>query len=473
MMPSAICKRDGRIVGFDPAYIAAAIGKSLHATGTSDDELARELGEVVAEHLARSAGRAQVDIEEVQDAVIHVLQETGHYDAAIAYVRYRDERERRRREAHLSGTTAATPHLLVHDGAGQVVRWETRRVTAILVEHLGLEVKDAAKVLPGILGLLAEAAIEEVTLPMLLSLADVALIRAGMASAAKEATAARISAGDIAQALTQDHGPRILGQDALRQWSLARCPRTVQRLYSASRLWVDGLDDPTRGSQVTVVAETTNNPWQVLTQAMALACDLAPRWRRRRLILPPSILGHLERGAQQLLPPLKALSRQATVFLCCDGRTPLLETWPLAPGTDGPGVSVATGYDDFLVLRQLQELGLPSFSGPQVTQPGWRSAVAVELAVSAHGLDGDFAALDGLAHALVEAAVLRRGQLADRLGEPAEYRYAIFGAAAHTPTAAWLDRQIQQESERIGIPLRRSTNLSEAACTHLGRGLDG
>jgi hypothetical protein len=210
----------------------------------------------------------------------------------------------------------------------------------------------------------------------------------------------------------------------------------------------------------------------VLTNAYSIAAEASRRWRRVRLVLPPSILGHLERGAAALVQPISALASLSQVYLYCDGRTPLLASWPFA----GQRVSIATYNDDFLLLRQLQDMNLPMLSGSHLMRGGYRARVAVELALNAQGLEGEFSQMDGLAMGLVAAAKVRLGQLglggrAQQQGE-ADVRFAIFGLTLHSTSNEYLERQVVQEGLRNGLSLTRSSNLPEEACAHLGRLLE-
>ena len=486
MKPIAIVKRDGRQDPFAPQRIAAALHKALCAIGEDDVALAEELAQVVTEHLERTSERSHVDLEEVQDAVIHVLQESGYYKAAIAFARYRDERERQRRTDRLSGATSAAPNLLVHDADGRYRRWDSAWLAGVLCEHYRLDERTAAKLVPVVEELLAGTAVDELGMPVLLSLVDTALVRSGMHAVAAQRSALRVDRQQLDQLVAAGagldagrSGATVLadaGRAVLRQWAFhARYPAQVLRLHASGRLWLDGLDDPCRGSQFTAVLDGPSNPWQVLTSALALAQDARRSWRRVRLVLPPNLLGHLERGAKQFLAPITALSEIAQVFLACDGRTPLLADWPFpAPAGSNTrtrnAVSIAVAHDDFLVMRQVQELGLPLMAGPHLFVPGWRSRVAIELALNAQGLEGEFSTLDGLAMGLVAAAQVRLSQLG--ACENAEVRFALYGLPAHSASAEYLERQVTQEGLRSGITLVRSANLSEEACAHLGRLLE-
>ena len=487
MKPLAILKRDGRQDPFAPERIAAALHKALCAIGEDDVALANELAQVVTEHLERTSERSHIELEEVQDAVIHVLQESGYYKAAIAFARYRDERERQRRTARLSGGTHAAPNLLIHDADGRYRRWDSAWLTGVVREQYQLDQRTAEKVLPAVEELLAGTAVDELSMPVLLSLIDTALVRCGMHAVASQRSALRVERVVVNQLVADGagldasrSGATVLaaaGRVVLRQWAYqGQYSAQVLRLHASGRLWFDGLDDPCRGTQFTAVLDGPSNPWQVLTGALALAQDARRSWRRVRLVLPPSLLGHLERGAKQFCAPIFALSEIAQVYLACDGRTPLLSEWPFpAPTANSKRtrnpVSIAVAYDDFLIMRQVQELGLPMLAGPHLFEPGWRARVAIELALNAQGLEGEFSTLDGLAMGLVHAAKVRLSQLGTC--EPtAEVRFALYGLPVHSASVEYLERQVTQEGLRSGISLVRTANLSEDACAHLGRLLE-
>jgi hypothetical protein len=207
----------------------------------------------------------------------------------------------------------------------------------------------------------------------------------------------------------------------------------------------------------------------VITQAFSIAADAKRHWRRVSIVLPPSILGHLERGATTLVEHITALSHICFVYLYCDGRTPLLARWPFPGGR----VSIATYNDDFLLLRQLQEMRLPLLSGPHLMQGNYRGRITVEAAINAQGLEGEYSQLDGLAMALVAALRLRLSQLGESaIFSGGDLRFAIFGLPSNSASIDYLERQITQEALRAGLTVNRSSHLSEEACIHLGRLLE-
>ncbi len=471
MKPSGIVKRDGREVPFEQARIASALDRALRATGTDDAGRADELARVVSEHLERTCDTSTPDIELVQDATVHVLQESGHYEAALAFARYRDARERLRRGRRAQDGSTERLNLVVIDGNGRRRPWDRDMLVADLVASHGLDAKAAGEAVARVEADLADSNLTELQSPLLLSLIDAALVRLGMHSSAAAHAALRVGRTaarcDLGLAVDGREALERAGRRVLLQLSLAESmPPEVVRLFVRGRLWIDGLDDPRRGAQFTAAVDGHGNPWQVLTQAFALAAEAAKQWRRVRLVLPPCILGHLERNAQALVAPITALSEHGWVHLYCDGRTSLLDNWPFA----GRRVSIATWQDDFLLLRQLQERGLPLLAGPHLMSGAWRGRVLCELALNAQGLEGEFAQMDALAASLVEAAVLRLAQVA-HLGQ-GDVRFAIYGLPLHGSSSEYLERQVMQAAARAGVALSRSANLPEEACLHLGRLLE-
>ncbi|MDV7391103.1 ATP cone domain-containing protein, partial [Arthrospira platensis SPKY1] len=95
-----VVKRSGAVVPFNPARIANAIYRAAVAVGGRDRARADWLAGRVVDFLeATLPPHHNPHIEEIQDAVEKVLIEHGHAAVAKAYILYRDERNRRRRES--------------------------------------------------------------------------------------------------------------------------------------------------------------------------------------------------------------------------------------------------------------------------------------------------------------------------------------------------------------------------------------
>ncbi len=101
--PTHIRKRDGRIVPFEPAKIAVAIGKAFAATNTPADGAPQALADEVVRRLTeRLAGRTP-GVEDVQDAVEETLMARGRPAVAKAYILYREQRAQLRDAKALLG----------------------------------------------------------------------------------------------------------------------------------------------------------------------------------------------------------------------------------------------------------------------------------------------------------------------------------------------------------------------------------
>lgn len=91
-MIQTIVKRDGRCVLFDIDKIAEAIFKAAHALGGNDYEMARELARQVCDYIDEKYAKENPSVEEIQDAVEHVLVESGHARTAKEFILYRAQR---------------------------------------------------------------------------------------------------------------------------------------------------------------------------------------------------------------------------------------------------------------------------------------------------------------------------------------------------------------------------------------------
>ena len=96
---TSIVKRSGAIVPFTPERITNAIYRAAVAVGGRDRSTAENLSQQVVQILEEKTPLDHIPtIEEIQDIVEKVLIENGHAKVAKAYVLYRDERSRARKE---------------------------------------------------------------------------------------------------------------------------------------------------------------------------------------------------------------------------------------------------------------------------------------------------------------------------------------------------------------------------------------
>ena len=92
-----VTKRDGSVVEFDIAKIAAAITKAFDATETNyNDSVIDFLSLKVTSEFQPKIHENLIAVEDVQDSVEAVLSKGGYESVAKAYILYRKQREKLR-----------------------------------------------------------------------------------------------------------------------------------------------------------------------------------------------------------------------------------------------------------------------------------------------------------------------------------------------------------------------------------------
>ncbi|MFT4004559.1 MAG: ribonucleoside triphosphate reductase [Lacrimispora sp.] len=90
-----VIKRDGAVADFDSSKIEEAMKKAFTATGKYyTDSIVELLSLRVVSDFKDKVKEEQVSVEDIQDSVEKVLEETGYTDVAKAYMLYRKQRER-------------------------------------------------------------------------------------------------------------------------------------------------------------------------------------------------------------------------------------------------------------------------------------------------------------------------------------------------------------------------------------------
>lgn len=95
---TSIRKRDGSVVPFDVRKIISAVEKALRAAREYRDGAAESVAKAVTQKLRRARTAPVPSVEEVQDLVETELMDQHFPASAKAYILYRDERARVRRE---------------------------------------------------------------------------------------------------------------------------------------------------------------------------------------------------------------------------------------------------------------------------------------------------------------------------------------------------------------------------------------
>ena len=151
--PYKVIRRNGSVVGFEPAKISIAMTKAFIAvnggTGAASARVREQVAALteaaVAALLRRQPSGGTFHIEDIQDQVELALMRAGEHNVARAYVIYREERAKaraREREAQAEAAHAPQAALNVKEG-GRLRPLDFDRVTALVreaCEGLGREV---------------------------------------------------------------------------------------------------------------------------------------------------------------------------------------------------------------------------------------------------------------------------------------------------------------------------------------------
>ncbi|WP_286900928.1 ribonucleoside-diphosphate reductase subunit alpha [Thermocrispum sp.] len=147
-----VIRRDGSTSPFDESKIAVAMTKAFLAVEGTDaasssrvHHLVEELTAQVRDALLRHGARS-LHIEQIQDQVELALMRGGHHAVARAYVLYREERAKARRQE--TGATASAPTVRVKGPDGTLEPLDRERIAAVVAEAVdGVPDTDARAVL--------------------------------------------------------------------------------------------------------------------------------------------------------------------------------------------------------------------------------------------------------------------------------------------------------------------------------------
>ncbi|MGL5435756.1 MAG: ribonucleoside triphosphate reductase [Lachnospiraceae bacterium] len=90
-----VMKRDGEVAEFSLVKITEAIKKAFKATGKDfNNEILELLSLRVTADFQGKMEEGKVSVEQIQDSVEHVLEQTGYTEVAKAYILYRKQREK-------------------------------------------------------------------------------------------------------------------------------------------------------------------------------------------------------------------------------------------------------------------------------------------------------------------------------------------------------------------------------------------
>ncbi|MCR4674102.1 MAG: ribonucleoside triphosphate reductase [Lachnospiraceae bacterium] len=92
-----VVKRDGQVADFNLGKINTAVEKAFKATEMQyDDDILSLLSLRVSADFQKKIKENKIYVEDIQDSVEHVLEQTGYTEVAKAYILYRKQREKMR-----------------------------------------------------------------------------------------------------------------------------------------------------------------------------------------------------------------------------------------------------------------------------------------------------------------------------------------------------------------------------------------
>src|SRR3954449_8687118 len=117
-----VIRRNGAVVGFEPAKISVAMTKAFLAVNGAQGAASARIRELVAgltdaavaALMRRQPQGGTFHIEDIQDQVELALMRSGEHDVARAYVLYREERSKARAQEKAEKRTEAEVHVVEH-----------------------------------------------------------------------------------------------------------------------------------------------------------------------------------------------------------------------------------------------------------------------------------------------------------------------------------------------------------------------
>ena len=137
-----VVKRDGETVEFHLEKISSAIKKAFKATGKSyTDDIIDLLSIRVTSDFQKKMRDGRISVEDIQDSVEKVLEESGYTEVAKAYILYRKQREKIR---NLEKTTLDYKDVV--DNYVKVEDWRVKENSTITYSVGGLILNNSGAV---------------------------------------------------------------------------------------------------------------------------------------------------------------------------------------------------------------------------------------------------------------------------------------------------------------------------------------
>ena len=247
-----IKKRDGRVVPFDGAKLAASVRAAAAAVGAGDTVFAQEIAEAIALHFSHAAGEPPTT-ETIAEAIERVLVETRHHATAHAYRAFRADREAGRArcqvvkplQASLIDAEAAV--LVSFDRGQRAAAWDRSRIVQALEREARISRSVAEDVARAVEAKLFGSDLRSVTTTLIRALTDNELLARGYTSALRQQSSITIPFDDITRLLQQDAAAAAatLGKQAILPYTLTRVySDDVATAHQRGMFTIGGLTHP-------------------------------------------------------------------------------------------------------------------------------------------------------------------------------------------------------------------------------------
>lgn len=189
-----IVKRDGSEVPFQRRKIAEAIFRAAASVGKEDWDWSRSMAAAVTLYLGRVLAGQPPGVRQVRDAVERVLEEMGHTKTALAYLRFRERRERTRRlrEGNAPPASHSAPpggapggsdnshSLLAHAPEEALPESDRAGVLRAVIREVGIDGDTAAGIAADVEEQIRAARLGTLTVPLLRELVGAKLVERGL-----------------------------------------------------------------------------------------------------------------------------------------------------------------------------------------------------------------------------------------------------------------------------------------------------
>lgn len=246
----AVRNRQGHEEPFDEDRIVRSILRASSEVGGGDAVVARELAGVVTLFLERRHWDSVPHVDDIQDMVERVLLETGHVEAARAYIRSRSSGRAAPPPAPRTASLFPETTLSVTPGSGSgVSQWDRSRIETALEREAGLPPEQAASVAETVERRILNAGIERISSRLIRSLVDAELFGLGLVDRIHAQAVVGVPGYDLKRWIEDAAEPvevtRRVAERAFLEFSFSDVfSREVAAAHSAGRIHIVGAASP-------------------------------------------------------------------------------------------------------------------------------------------------------------------------------------------------------------------------------------